>query len=304
MTSPDFRFDPAFGRWLAGYRALQQLPIGFDATVLGLHVPLAAAIALAAKAQPHLFVLGLCGPQGSGKSTMAEVLVQLIAGHGLRAAVLSLDDLYRTRAQRRALAAQIHPLLATRGPPGTHQVELGTDIIAALAERRKVALPRFDKARDDRASCAQWPIVGPLDVLLFEGWCVGARPEPEAALVPPVNALERDEDQNGIWRKHVNAALAGDYAALFARIDMLVMMQAPSFDTVKQWRLEAETKLRTGRGAHMGSQVMSEAEVLRFVQLFERTTRQIEREMPARADIVIELAAQRQVQNWRMSSER
>jgi D-glycerate 3-kinase len=294
------RLDSDFGDWLAAYRGAQQLPASFAGLVDQLHVPMAAAVARAARAGGGLFVLGLCGAQGSGKSTMARVLAQLLAGHGLRAAVLSLDDLYYTRAQRQKLAAQVHPLLATRGPPGTHDPALGAEVIAALAEGRRVALPRFAKERDDRRPRATWPVAGPgVDVLLFEGWCVGARPEAEAALAAPVNALERDEDGQGIWRRHVNAALRGAYAALFARIDMLVLMRAPSFETVTAWRLEQEAKLRAASGAEPGSRVMSETEVLRFVQFFERTTRQIDREMPGRADMVIALDEQRQVREWR-----
>jgi D-glycerate 3-kinase len=293
---------PDLVKWLAAYRDVERLPESFAALVEQLHVPMAAAIAGAAKARGGLFVVGLCGAQGSGKSTMVQVLAQLLTGDGLRVAVLSLDDLYCTRAQRQQLAAQVHPLLTTRGPPGTHDVALGMEVITALEQGRQTALPRFDKARDDRRPRAEWAMAGggagPVDVLLFEGWCVGARPEPAAALALPVNPLERDEDRDLGWRRHVNAALAGDYATLFARIDRLVMLRAPSFETVKAWRLEQEAKLLAASGAEPGSRVMTEAEVLRFVQFFERTTRQIEREMPARADMLVTLNQQRQVVEW------
>ena len=286
----------AFADWLARYCADQQLPCGFADLVERLHRPLASDFARAAEMHPGLFVLGLCGAQGSGKSTMAGVLAQLLTRHGLRVAVLSLDDLYCTRAERAQLAAKVHPLLATRGPPGTHDVALGAEVIAALADNRPVALPRFDKARDDRCPRAQWPLAGPgIDVLLFEGWCVGARAEPDATLAIPVNALERDADSAMIWRRHVNAALGGAYATLFARIDRLVLMRAPSFAAVLAWRLEQEAKLRRACGTDPGARVMSEAEVVRFVQFFERTTRQIDREMPARADMLVTLDEQRHV---------
>lgn len=288
-----------FARWLAEWRRAEQLPPAFATVVERLHLPLAAALAHAASAQQGLFVVGLCGAQGSGKSTMVRVLAQLLSGRGLRVAVLSIDDLYATRAQRQRLAAQIHPLLATRGPPGTHDLALGLEVLADLAAGKGTALPRFDKARDDRCPRGEWPLVGRVDVLLFEGWCVGARAEPEAALAAPINALERDEDRAMVWRRHVNAALAGDYAALFARIDRLVMLRAPSFDAVRMWRLEQEAKLRAIRGTGPGSRVMSEDEVLRFVQFFQRTTRQIEREMPERADMVVMLDTARQVRDWR-----
>ena len=300
MTAQDLPFDPAFAQWLADYRAEQRLPDAFAGLVGRLHQPLAAVIAQAAASRGGLTVVGLCGPQGSGKTTMVQVLARLLYDHGLRVAVLSLDDLYHTRAERQRLAAEVHPLFATRGPPGTHDVALGAELIASLAAGLPTALPRFDKARDDRRPHSEWPQAEPgIDVLLFEGWCVGARPEDEAALNEPINTLEREEDPAAIWRRHVNAALAGDYAALFARIDLLALMRAPSFETVRGWRLEQEAKLREATGAQPGSRVMSPAEVLRFMQFYERTTRHIDREMPARADIVVTLDAAREVREWR-----
>ncbi len=103
------------------------------------------------------FIFGLCGPQGSGKSTAALALKQRLEGRGLRALVLSLYDLYLSRDDRRRLAADVHPLLATRGPPGTHDVALGLDVISALKARRPVRLPLFHKATDDRCPLADWP---------------------------------------------------------------------------------------------------------------------------------------------------
>jgi D-glycerate 3-kinase len=157
-------------------------------------------------------------------------------------------------------------------------------------------LPRFDKASDDRAPVDAWPVVaGPVDVVLFEGWCVGARPEPAEALAAPLNALERERDPDGVWRFYVNAALAGPYRALFARLDLLVLLTAPDFETVLAWRREQEAKLR-GRLAESGQgagAAMSDDEVAVFVQHYERLTRHITREMPARADLVVALDADR-----------
>jgi D-glycerate 3-kinase len=137
-----------------------------------------------------------------------------------------------------------------------------------------------------------WPVVSaPVDVVLLEGWCLGARPESPQALAEPVNALERERDPDGVWRIYVNAALAGPYRALFARLDLLVLFTAPDFATVLAWRQEQEAKLRDrlaaeGRGV---DRALSEAQVAEFVQHYERLTRHITRELPARADLVIAL---------------
>lgn len=235
------------------------------------------------------FVLGLCGAQGSGKSTLAAGLAERFE----RTAILSLDDLYRTKAERVALARTTHPLLATRGVPGTHDVALGLATFDALGRGEAAALPRFDKACDDRAPTGRWGHApAGTRLLIFEGWCIGAQPQPEAALIEPINALEREEDAGGLWRRAVNAALAGEYQRLFARIDRLMLLAAPGFEVVRGWRIEQERELRA-RAAPDAPGLMGDAEVARFIQHYERLTRHILAEMPARADCVARLAADR-----------
>lgn len=237
-------------------------------------------------------VVGICGAQGSGKSTLVAALAEQLECEGI-AAALSLDDLYLTRAQRATLAREVHPLLATRGVPGTHDVGLGLQILDALAQGEAARLPRFDKALDDRAPSAAWPSA-PSDtqVLLLEGWCIGARPQAEAALAAPVNALEQVEDPDGIWRCYANTALSGSYQSLFARIDLLVLLAAPGWDIVARWREQQEAELRA---SSTGAGVMTPAEVTRFIQHYERLTRHILAEMPSRADVVVRLGERREV---------
>ena len=238
-------------------------------------------------------VLGLCGAQGSGKSTLAAAILACCGTLGIRAAVLSLDDLYLTRAERRRLAADVHPLLATRGPPGTHDIALGLATIASLERGDPAALPRFDKADDDRRARAGWGRApADCEVLVFEGWCVGARPQAEPELAMPVNALERDEDRGGTWRGFVNAALAGPYAQLFARIDRLMLLAAPRFETVFAWRRQQEQALRA-KAAPEDAGLMNDAALQRFIAHYERLTRFILDEMPARADCVAWLNSRR-----------
>jgi len=240
----------------------------------------------------HLFTLGLCGAQGSGKSTLVAALAEALRGQGMRVAALSLDDLYLPRTERMKLAREVHPLFATRGVPGTHDVALGLATLDALARGEAVTLPRFDKASDEPD---QGPLpCAPLDtqVLLFEGWCVGARPQSDADLSATVNALERDEDPHGDWRRHSNAALAGDYQTLFARIDKLVLLAAPGWEVVAQWRGQQEAELRAKVG---GASVMNPAGVARFIQHYERLTRWVLAEMPGRADLTVRLGPTREV---------
>lgn len=244
-----------------------------------------AAIRQGTVGDGRLCIVAICGAQGSGKSTLATGL----AGRFDRCAVLSLDDLYLTRAERETLAAEVHPLLRTRGVPGTHDVALGLETIAALERGEAAPLPRFDKAADDRLPPAEWPLApAGTRLLILEGWCVDARPQDAAALTEPINRLEREEDPDGTWRRYANDALTGDYRRMFARIDLLAMLAAPGFDCVLGWRRQQEHELRQRTGAGM-----SDAELGRFVAHYERLTRHILSEMPDRADLLIELGADR-----------
>ncbi|WP_298195273.1 kinase [Novosphingobium sp.] len=251
--------------------------------------------------QEGALIVGVSGSQGSGKSTLCRMLEMLLReSHGLHAATLSLDDLYLTRAERAALARTVHPLFATRGVPGTHNVALGLSLLGAVrAGRAPLKLPRFDKAKDDRAPEAEWHrFAEPLDVLLCEGWCLGARPQAEDVLAAPINRLEAEDDPDGIWRRHVNAALAGPYRALFEEPDCLIMLAPPGFEAVLGWRQLQEAKLRerTGLG-------MSEAQVERFVMHYERLTRDLLADLPCRADVVIALAEDHAVRTVRFAAQ-
>jgi D-glycerate 3-kinase len=237
-------------------------------------------------------ILGINGAQGTGKSTLADFLqLALKSGHGWRVAVLSIDDFYLTKSERQALAATVHPLLATRGVPGTHDVRLLDTCLrnlVSLAPGEEFRPPRFDKATDDRADDSAWPaVVGPLDLIILEGWCIGSVAQPEEDLESAVNKLERDSDIQGDWRRYVNERLAGEYAALFSVLDALVFLQAPGFDAIFRWRLEQEQKLAAS-GPEDASGIMDEEQLAQFIQYFERITRHDLMVIGSNADIVLE----------------
>ncbi len=274
--------------WLKRFIAEQQLPPTFVETVDVVCCHLAEH-ARAMAAAHGTAIVGLCGPQGSGKSTIAEVVVGLLEGRGLKAVSISLDDFYLPRETRRWLALEEHPLLAVRGPPGTHDIELARETLERLTRSGPLVLPAFDKARDTRVPReALRTVQGPVDVVILEGWFVGANPQLQEALAEPVNDLEREADPDGAWRGYVNALLAGLYQDLWRWLHGLVFLQAPGFEVVTGWRIEQEAKLRARTGLGM-----SDTEVVRFVAHYERLTRWMLDEMPAHADWVVQLDSAR-----------
>lgn len=232
----------------------------------------------------------IAGLQGSGKSTLAAQIAGAARARNLRAVVLSIDDFYVDQPARLALGRDVHPLLATRGPPGTHDVALACEVIDALLHGSAVSLPRFDKIADVRLPESAWPRIDCCDLLIFEGWFLHVPAQIAAELEPPINALERDEDPNGIWRCYCNAALGKAYEPLWSRLPRFVFLQPPSFDVVPGWRWQQELTLQA---QNRGREVMTRAQVERFVQMFERTSRQALRTLPARASSVIRLDAER-----------
>lgn len=283
---------------IADFVAKRQLPPGFNLAIDAYLLPLAVWLA-DQREDDRTLVVGLCGGQGSGKSTLTAFLNLVWSAMDLRSAGFSLDDIYLTRTERLHLAETVHPLFATRGVPGTHDVQLGIQTIDRLCHSDgtdTVPIPRFDKSIDDRAPQPSWTCQrGPVDILIFEGWCVGARPWQGSE--EPINALERDEDPKGTWREYINSELAGPYQDLFGRLDKLVMLKVPDMECVLAWRTQQEQQLRASSGGGM-----SDDEIVRFVQHYERITRNLLQEMPARADCVLELGRDHGIAGLRLNT--
>jgi D-glycerate 3-kinase len=240
------------------------------------------------------YILGLSGLQGSGKSTLARVMKAEAETRGWPTDVLSLDDFYYPRSEREALAREVHPLLRTRGVPGTHEIELLLSVLAALphaSEKLPVTWPRFDKGRDTRIPPSRWPKVArPPKLVILEGWALGLRPQLQATLETPVNALERDEDPDCRWRHWVNKQLRA-YQPLWRKLDALIVLQAPNWDVVRRWRGEQEEVLL----ARHAPLAMDAEAMVRFLAHFERLSRHALATLPALADSVVEYDDNRHV---------
>ena len=277
---------------LSRFLQAHRLPESFRETAIEYYSPIADWIATRLRPGVPL-LLGINGAQGTGKSTLADFLCLALRQSADRnIAVLSIDDFYLTRSERQQLAAEIHPLLVTRGVPGTHDLpmlETCLSELRALEPGVSLALPRFDKARDDRADETSWPTVsGPVDVVILEGWCVGSRAGSDHELHEPINALERNDDPDGAWRRYVNERLASDYASLFGTLDALIFLKAPSFDAIYRWRLEQEQKLAATAPDDVAG-IMDEQQIARFIAHYERITRRNIDRIGEIADVVLEL---------------
>lgn len=274
------------------------LPQSYASTASLYFVPLVEQLSTHQTGAGKPLVVGIHGCQGSGKSTLATFLKIALQHSDLSVVVVSLDDVYLTKAQRITLSQTIHPLLLTRGVPGTHDIELAMNVINGLSNSNSstVAIPRFDKAKDDRLPSTHWDTVRtPIDVIILEGWCLGVPPQDETQLTSPVNELEAQLDTDGTWRKYVNHTLQKDYPVLFNCVDQWVMLQAPSFDCVYQWRLEQEQKLAASYTGKNGHQIMSEEQVWHFIQHYQRLTEHGLRTLPTKVHHLFQLNEQRQI---------
>lgn len=280
--------------WQQALLASHRLPAAYLGVALKWFNPMACIIAEHQKSAGRCWLVAVNGSQGSGKSTLCAYLKALFeAEYGLACETLSLDDFYLTAPQRRQLAIDVHPLLATRGVPGTHDMGLLQRTLDSLLAGEPTQVPRFDKAADDRCPQVEWDTIDtPLQIVLLEGWCLGAVAQPIEELVEPVNALEQNEDPDGVWRNLVNGVLSEQFSPLYQRVDEWVMLRAPSFDCVYDWRLEQERKL--ANQSH-GDGVMDDQQIARFVSHYQRLTERCLQRLPTKVNHLFRLDDQREI---------
>ncbi|TFH74880.1 hypothetical protein E3V39_01620 [Gammaproteobacteria bacterium LSUCC0112] len=276
----------------------EHLPADFASLASHYYLPLADYITLCHQHRQQTLVVGINGAQGTGKSTLSELLKRLLRARNLECVVLSIDDIYLTRAQRSELARDVHPLLQTRGVPGTHDLAMGLSLLADLKAATSdtlVDIPRFDKSRDDRRPVQDWNVHhGPVDVIVIEGWCVGALPASLAG--EPINRLEQEQDADGRWRAFIEQHLL-DYQRLFSQFDLLVMLKAPSMESITEWRSLQEKKLQARTAGEVAAGIMNDAELRWFIMHYERLTRLMLETLPERANVVFDLDPDHRIVN-------
>lgn len=274
------------------------LPDMFEQTINRYYQPIAEKLLQEYQnANKPLFV-GINGCQGSGKSTFAAYLATYLSEKSsLNVVVMSLDDFYLSSGQRQQLAESIHPLLATRGVPGTHDSEVIVYIFRKLTSKASdFLIPRFNKAIDEPYEKSLWQQISkPVDIVLFEGWCWGVKAQSDSQMKTPINTLEETQDPDGVWRHYVNQQLKDYYQPLYQYINYWLVLQAPSFDCVYQWRLEQEEKLAKKTKLSATNKVMTPEQVLEFIQYFQRLTEHGIATLGESANGVLSLDAKRNI---------
>ncbi|MBO1255551.1 kinase [Alteromonas sp. 5E99-2] len=277
-----------------------KLPESYKQSAQKWFTPLVNKIGEHQKGANEPFILGIQGCQGSGKSTLADYVCHELKNHfKLNVVVCSLDDFYLSQQQRGNLAKTVHPLLQTRGVPGTHDTQLLEQVLLHINQPNTLTplkIPRFDKSTDNPEPRNKWPVISmPVDVFILEGWCWGIPSQDDDKLTEPVNDLERNNDDKGIWRKYVNKNLKDSYEPLYGLVNEWVMLKAPSFEQVATWREEQEQKLRAKQTDNSSNSVMSPAQVIDFIAYFKRLTEHALKVMPARSHWVYELGQSREI---------
>ncbi len=235
-------------------------------------------------------VIGLTGGQGTGKSTISNILkIILKEAYGLDTVIFSIDDFYKTLSERKKFSKIKSPLFLTRGVPGTHDTKMLYNCIKNLKKKnfKRFMIPKFDKSIDDRSPKKRWlKVKKKPNIVIFEGWCVGVTAQKKKDLTIPINKLEKNEDKKKIWRELVNSELKKNYKKIFDLIDKLIFLKVPSFKYVFKWRLLQEKKLRiTSRG----NKTMNDKEIINFIMHYERLTKHMLKILPRTADTIISI---------------
>ena len=247
------------------------------------------------------YFVGLAGGQGTGKTTISSIIKIILTKYfKLRVFRISIDDFYKTRKERRSLSKKVHPMLLTRGVPGTHDVKMMSNFFKKTKSKKfkKIKLPTFNKAIDDRFSKKYWyDLRNKPDVIIFEGWCVGARSEKNITLKKSLNYLEKTNDQKLIWRKYVNQQLKSKYKKLYSQLNCLIYLKAKNFNLLQKWRLKQEHKLWLKSKKSSKNKIMSKDNVIKFMQTYQRITQNMFKNVPKYASIILNLNSNHQIKS-------
>ena len=269
-----------------------------DLMIRSFLIPICFWISKKAKKKNPLIV-GLAGGQGSGKTTISSIISLILKKYfKLKVFKISIDDFYKTKKQREILSKNKHSLLLTRGVPGTHDIKIMLDFFRKIKTKnfKSLKLPKFNKANDDRYKKKHWyKLKSRPDVVIFEGWCVGAKPQSLRLLKKPINALEKAYDKSLKWRRFVNLQLKTNYKKLYSQLDSLLYLKVKNFNLLKKWRIKQEEKLWLKAKSRKNLKIMNKKEVINFMQTYQRITEQMFKDAPKYSSIIMNLNKNHQI---------
>ncbi len=244
-------------------------------------------------------IIGLAGGQGTGKTTITSIIFLILKKYfKLNVFIISIDDFYKTRNERKKLSKNKHELLMTRGVPGTHDFEIISQFFKKIKKRKfkTIKLPKFDKSIDDRCNKKMWyKIKSRPDVVILEGWCVGARAQKKSQIKRPINSLEKVKDHDLIWRKYVNTQLSTNYKNLFKELNEIIFLKASNFRLLQKWRVKQEKKLSLQSKNKKNLKIMSKTDIINFMHTYQRITQNMFKDAPNYASITMKLNSNHQI---------
>ena len=247
------------------------------------------------------YFVGLAGGQGTGKTTISSLIRIILTKYfKLNVFRISIDDFYKTRKERISLSKKVHPMLLTRGVPGTHDINMMLNFFKKAKSKKfkRLKLPTFNKAIDDRFYKKKWyELKSKPDVIIFEGWCVGAKSEKNNSLKKSINSMEKVKDKKQIWRKYVNQQLKSKYKNLYSQLNCLIYLKAKNFILLQKWRLKQERKLWLNSKRNSNLKIMNKEDIINFMQTYQRITQNMFRYMPKYASIILNLNSNHQIKS-------
>ena len=245
-------------------------------------------------------IIGLAGGQGSGKTTISTILALILKKYfKLKVFKVSIDDFYKTRRDRKLLSKNKHSLLMTRGVPGTHDIDLMLNFFKKIKDKnfKSLQIPKFNKSIDDRFPKRLWyKIKSKPDIVIFEGWCVGAKAQSSSQLKNPINSLEKIYDKDARWRGYVNSQLKTKYKTLFSQLDGLLFLKAKNFNLLREWRLKQERKLQAQTKNKKNLKIMNSGDIISFMQTYQRITQQMFKDALKSSSIIMNLNINHQIE--------
>ena len=253
------------------------------------------------------FIIGLSGGQGTGKTTITSIITIILKKFfKLSVFKISIDDFYKTRKSRKKLSISKHQLLKIRGVPGTHDYKMISNFFTKLKNKnfKKFKTPKFDKSIDDRCKKKDWyNIEERPDIVILEGWCVGAKAQNLSNISKPINIVEKIKDPNLIWRKYVNTQLKTNYKKLFKELNVIIYLKATNFKLLQKWRIKQEKKLWLRTKNKKNLKIMSKDEIIKFMYTYQRITQNMFKETPKYASIIMKLNSKHQIKSIKYKSK-